>query len=43
MADTAMLFGALGWSDYHGRATVLCPYFEATGSGQVNAEFAVSN
>jgi 3,4-dihydroxyphenylacetate 2,3-dioxygenase len=43
MADTAMLFGALGWSDYHGQATELCPYFEATGSGQVNVEFAVTN
>ena len=42
MADTAMLFGALGWEDYSGEATELCPYFEATGSGQVNVEFAVT-
>jgi 3,4-dihydroxyphenylacetate 2,3-dioxygenase len=42
MADTAMLFGALGWEDYTGEATELCPYFEATGSGQVNVEFAVT-
>ncbi len=43
MADTAMLFGALGWDRYRGAATELCPYFEATGSGQVNVEFAVAD
>ncbi len=37
MHDTAMLLGALGWSDYDGRAEVITPYFGASGTGQINA------
>ncbi|MDE2378637.1 3,4-dihydroxyphenylacetate 2,3-dioxygenase [Bradyrhizobium sp.] len=39
MADTIMLFAALGWYDYRGRAEQLCDYFPSSGSGQVNVEF----
>lgn len=39
MADTVMLFGALGWDRYDGEAEQLCPYFPSSGSGQVNVEF----
>jgi len=39
MADTIMLFAALGWYDYHGNAEQLCDYFPSSGSGQVNVEF----
>ena len=39
MADTIMLFAALGWTDYRGRAEQLCDYFPSSGSGQVNVEF----
>lgn len=42
MADTAMLFGLLGWDAYHGEAEQLCDYFPSSGSGQVNVEFHVS-
>ncbi|MES2611927.1 MAG: 3,4-dihydroxyphenylacetate 2,3-dioxygenase [Pseudomonadota bacterium] len=42
MHDTAMLIGALGWSDYAGRAEVLTPYFGASGTGQINAVFPVT-
>jgi 3,4-dihydroxyphenylacetate 2,3-dioxygenase len=41
MADTIMLFAALGWYDYHGAAEQLCDYFPSSGSGQVNVEFHV--
>jgi len=41
MADTIMLFAALGWYDYHGTAEQLCDYFPSSGSGQVNVEFHV--
>ena len=41
MADTIMLFAALGWYDYHGAAEQLCEYFPSSGSGQVNFEFHV--
>ncbi len=41
MADTIMLFAALGWYDYHGTADQLCDYFPSSGSGQVNVEFHV--
>ena len=37
MHDTAMLLGALGWSEYSGKAEVITPYFGASGTGQVNA------
>lgn len=42
MHDTAMLLGALGWSDYDGKAEVLTPYFAASGTGQLNAIFPVT-
>jgi 3,4-dihydroxyphenylacetate 2,3-dioxygenase len=41
MADTVMLFAALGWYDYSGVAEQLCDYFPSSGSGQVNVEFHV--
>ncbi|WP_276328830.1 hypothetical protein [Bradyrhizobium erythrophlei] len=41
MADTIMLFAALGCYDYHGAAEQLCEYFPSSGSGQVNVEFHV--
>ena len=41
MADTIMLFAALGWYDYKGAAEQLCDYFPSSGSGQVNVEFHV--
>jgi len=42
MHDTAMLLGALGWSNYDGRAEVLTPYFGASGTGQINAVLPVT-
>ncbi|MEB2400153.1 MAG: 3,4-dihydroxyphenylacetate 2,3-dioxygenase [Alcaligenaceae bacterium] len=42
MHDTAMLMGALGWSDYDGKAEILTPYFAASGTGQLNAVFPVT-
>lgn len=42
MHDTAMLLGALGWSEYDGRAEILTPYFAASGTGQINAVFPVT-
>jgi 3,4-dihydroxyphenylacetate 2,3-dioxygenase len=39
MADTAMLFGLLGWESYRGSAEQLCDYFPSSGTGQVNVEF----
>lgn len=41
MADTAMLFGLLGWDSYEGEAEQLCDYFASSGSGQVSVEFHV--
>jgi 3,4-dihydroxyphenylacetate 2,3-dioxygenase len=41
MADTIMLFAALGWYDYHGASEQLCEYFPSSGSGQVAVEFHV--
>jgi len=41
MADTIMLFAALGWDQYHGASEQLCEYFPSSGSGQVNVEFHV--
>ncbi|THD66222.1 MAG: 3,4-dihydroxyphenylacetate 2,3-dioxygenase [Bradyrhizobium sp.] len=41
MADTIMLFAALGWDAYAGEAEQLCDYFPSSGSGQVNVEFHV--
>jgi 3,4-dihydroxyphenylacetate 2,3-dioxygenase len=42
MHDTAMLLGALGWSEYGGQADVVTPYFGASGTGQINAVFPVT-
>lgn len=42
MHDTAMLVGALGWSEYAGQADVVTPYFGASGTGQINAVFPVT-
>ena len=42
MHDTAMMLGALGWSDYDGQAEVITPYFGASGTGQINAIFPVT-
>jgi 3,4-dihydroxyphenylacetate 2,3-dioxygenase len=39
MADTIMLFAALGWDAYTGEAEQLCEYFPSSGSGQVTVEF----
>lgn len=39
MHDTAMLLGALGWDRYNGQVEVVSPYFESSGTGQVNAVF----
>lgn len=41
MADTAMLFGLLGWDAYKGEAEQLCDYFPSSGSGQVTVDFHV--
>lgn len=41
MHDTAMLLGALGWSQYTGNAEVITQYFGASGTGQINAVFPV--
>lgn len=41
MADTIMLFAALGWDEFDGVAEQLCDYFPSSGSGQVNVEFHV--
>lgn len=41
MADTIMLFAALGWDAYDGEAEQLCDYFPSSGSGQINVEFHV--
>ncbi len=40
MHDTAMLLGALGWSDYDAPAEVVTPYFGASGTGQINVLLA---
>jgi 3,4-dihydroxyphenylacetate 2,3-dioxygenase len=42
MHDTAMLLGALGWSEYDQKAEVVTPYFGSSGTGQINAVFPVS-
>lgn len=42
MHDTAMLLGALGWSDYDQPAEIITPYFGSSGTGQINAIFPVS-
>ncbi|MEM7120416.1 MAG: 3,4-dihydroxyphenylacetate 2,3-dioxygenase [Pseudomonadota bacterium] len=39
MIDTAMLFGALGWTEYQGGAEIITPYFGSSGTGQCNVAF----
>ncbi|MBN9672281.1 3,4-dihydroxyphenylacetate 2,3-dioxygenase [Roseibium aggregatum] len=39
MHDTVMLFGALGWDKYKGRAEVVTEYFPSSGTGQTNVVF----
>jgi 3,4-dihydroxyphenylacetate 2,3-dioxygenase len=42
MHDTAMLFGALGWEDYDGKAEILTDCFTSSGTGQINAIFPLA-
>lgn len=42
MHDTAMMLGALGWSEYTGQGEVITPYFGASGTGQINIVFPVT-
>jgi 3,4-dihydroxyphenylacetate 2,3-dioxygenase len=42
MHDTAMMLGALGWSEYAGQGEVITPYFGASGTGQINIVFPVT-
>ncbi|GGO79816.1 homoprotocatechuate 2,3-dioxygenase [Marinobacterium nitratireducens] len=42
MHDTAMLLGALGWSEYDRGAEIVTPYFGSSGTGQINAIFPVT-
>ncbi len=42
MHDTAMLVGALGWTDYTAPVEVITPYFGSSGTGQINAIFPVT-
>ena len=42
MHDTAMLFGALGWDGFSGKAEIVCPYFESSGTGQIVAQLPVA-
>lgn len=42
MHDTAMLLGALGWSEYDQPAEIITPYFGSSGTGQINAILPVS-
>lgn len=41
MHDTAMLFGALGWDKYTGKAEIITEYFPSSGTGQTNVVFEV--
>lgn len=42
MHDTAMMLGALGWSDYEAGGEVVTPYFGSSGTGQINVVFPVT-
>ncbi len=42
MHDTAMLLGALGWSEYDAHAEIVTPYFGASGTGQINVLLPVT-
>ena len=41
MADTGVLFGALGWDAYQGKGEQIGQYFASSGTGQVNVEFSL--
>ena len=41
MNDTALLFGALGWDQYHGTTEEFTPYFGSSGTGQISVGFSV--
>lgn len=41
MHDTIMLYGALGWDAYKGKAEVITEYFPSSGTGQTNVLFPV--
>lgn len=41
MHDTVMLFAALGWDKYKGKAEVVTEYFPSSGTGQTNVVFPV--
>ncbi|MFI6603315.1 hypothetical protein ACIBHX_44375 [Nonomuraea sp. NPDC050536] len=41
MADTAMLFGLLGWRFHTGMGEQHCPYLGSTGTGQVVVDFTI--
>lgn len=41
MHDTFMLFGALGWEQYHGKGELIGEYFPSSGTGQANVVFPV--
>ena len=43
MHDTAMLLGALGWSEYTGKTEVITPLFGSSGTGQINAIMPVTD
>ena len=43
MADTALLFGALGWDSYRGHGEELCDYFPSTGTGQTIVDFPLAS
>jgi 3,4-dihydroxyphenylacetate 2,3-dioxygenase len=42
MADTTMLYGALGWTDYTGKAEIITDYFGSSGTGQCIVEFPLA-
>jgi 3,4-dihydroxyphenylacetate 2,3-dioxygenase len=42
MHDTAMLLGALGWSEYDAKVEVVTSLFGASGTAQINALFPVT-
>lgn len=43
MHDTVMLFAALGWDKYKGKAEQIGEYFPSSGTGQVNVVFSVDD
>lgn len=43
MHDTALLFGALGWDEYHGAGEIVTDWFPSSGTGQCNVVFPVAS